>query len=249
MVSVLPRVMVGVTTYEGKDYIFHKCMKHIKELDYPQHLIDVFVVDNSASPNYFYKLRRRGYSNLYRVGRGDNSREALTNSQNKLRALCLEGGYDYLFFVESDLLISPDSLKRLLSYGKPVVGSTYNIGRGEEFIPCIFLDVVTPEGFLGTRALGIVQEGGKMSYYPAEIDSFFAGKEPIKRVHGCGLGCTLVSKDIVSRFPFWCDSRFDNKHSDVYFYLDLKNSGIPVYVDVTVVVPHFPSDWGAVKDR
>ncbi len=60
---------------------------------------------------------------------------------------------------------------------------------------------------------------------------------------------TDVDWDIVKRYPFWCDSRFDNKHADVYFYMNLHNDGIAVYVDTDFNIRHEPSDWHKVSDR
>lgn len=243
-----PRVLVGVTTYEAKDYIFDRCMQSIAAFDYDN--FDVMVVDNSKSFDYFLKLKRRGYQNVFHVDRGKNSREALTKSQNYIRAKMLEGGYDYLLFVESDLLPPPDTIIRLMGYGKPVVGSTYMIGTGDYQVPCIFLDDIRKEGFKATRPLGIkVEDDGRKLRNPREIEMFLNTGGPIKQAHGVGFGCTLIKREIIEKYGFWCDERFDDKHSDVYFYLDLSRDRVPVFVDITGVVPHFPSDWGKVADR
>jgi hypothetical protein len=246
----LPRVLVGITTYEAKDYIFHECMKHVYNINYPQSKFDVVIVDNSAKADYFYKLKRRGYKGLYRVERGENSREAITKAQNKIRKILLEGDYEYLFFVESDLLVPPDIIQRLLSYNKPVVGSVYNIARDSKFVPCIFIDDIMKDGFRGTRPLGVkhVPNGSKI-YDPKEIGDFFGQPGPIQSCHGVGFGATMIRKDVVEHQAFWHDIRFDDKHSDVYFYLDLSRRRIPVFVDITVTVPHHPSDWSRVLDR
>jgi GT2 family glycosyltransferase len=247
-----PKVLVGVTTYQAKDYIFDNCMKHIAQLDYPKNRLDVVIVDNSKSPNYFYKLMRRGYKGLYRVERGANSREAITKAQNKIRKILLSSDYDYLLFIESDLLVPPDTLKRLLSYEKPVIGSTYIIGTGPVKVPCIFVDDIMKGGFRGTRPIGIRHnENGTKTYDKEEIENFFAkNKEfPIVQCHGMGFGCTLIKRQLLDDTVFWYDLRFDDKHSDVYFYLDMSRKQIPVYVDITTIVPHYPTDWAKVSDR
>ena len=243
-----PRILVGITTYEGKDYILDRCMNNILGQDYPKSKFDVVVVDNSKDWNYFLKLKRRGYKNLYHVERGDNSREALTKAQNKIRKLLLEGNYDYLLFVESDLLIPQGTIRRLVAHQKPVVGSVYNIARDHNFIPCIFLDDLSVDGFRATRPLGIKMVDGEKKLDPQEVVDFLK-RGGIQQCHGVGFGCTLIQKQLVERFPFWYDGRFENKHSDVYFYLDLSRESIPVYVDTDVVIYHEPSDWGSVKDR
>jgi glycosyltransferase involved in cell wall biosynthesis len=245
-----PRVLVGVTTYAGKDYILDKCMKHINELQYPKSKIDVVIVDNSPTTAYYLKLIRRGYKRVYHVERGANTREAITKAQNKIRKILLEGDYEYLFFVESDLLIPPDSLIRLMNHSVPVVGSIYNIARDEKFIPCVFVDDVMKGAFRGTRPLGVrPDENGIKRYDFQEVKDFMEQKDNIIRVHGVGFGCTLLRREVIERQPFWCDERFTDKHSDVYFYLDMARAGIPVFVDITANIPHYPSNWDLVKDR
>jgi GT2 family glycosyltransferase len=240
-----PRVLVGITTYKDKDYIFHHCMQKVYALDYSN--FDVVIVDNTKDLNYFFTLKRR-YKNVFHTERGANSREALTKSQNKIRQIFLEGGYDYLLLVESDLLIPADSIRRLMSYGKPVVGSIYFIGTGNIQVPCVFLDDVEKVGFKATRPLGIKPtEDGKKLYDKKEVDDFL--NKGLQQAHGVGFGCTLIIRNIVERFPFWCDERLNDKHSDVYFYLDMQRAGIPVFVDTDITIPHFPSKWEEVKDR
>lgn len=240
-----PRVLVGVTTYWKKDYIFHRCMAHIAAFNYSN--FDVVVVDNSPDLNYFYKLKRK-YKNVFHTPRGENSRVALTRAQNKIRDIVLENDYDYLLFVESDLLPPADSITRLLGFGKAVVGSTYIIGTGDVKVPCIFVDDFTRDGLKSTRPIGIKEdEFGRRYHVPQEVDSFLnRGLQPC---HGCGFGLTLISRDVVERFPFWCDIRLDNKHSDVYFYLDLARNFIQPYIDTDRIIPHFPIPWESVKDK
>lgn len=243
-----PKILIGVTTYEGKDYIFDQCMQHIARLDYKN--FDVVIVDNTKKIDYFLKLRRRGYKNVYRVERGENSRTALTKSQNRIRQLFLEKDYDYLLMVESDLLIPPDSIKRLLSHNKPVVGSVYMIGTNGYQVPCIFVDDVVKDGFMATRPLGVkIRDDGKKFANPEEVQKFLTEGPRLKKVHGVGFGCTLIERRIVEKYPFWFDIRRDDAHSDIYFYLDLSRDKVPVFVDLTTIVPHYPSKWELVADK
>lgn len=249
----LPRVLVGVTVYKGKEYIFDKCIEHIKNFDYPSDKYDLLVVDNTDDGGRWIRKQKRllRLPRVERTARGENSRIALTRSQNLIRKRFLEGDYDYLFMVESDLLVPRDQLKRLISLQLPVVGSTYNISRDKNFIPCIFISGVLVQGLGATRPVGVHRDentGDNARYDPEEVN-FWLKRGGVRRCHGCGLGCTLIERSVVEQFAFWCDVRFENKHSDVYFYLDLERANIPVYVDVTRIIPHFPSKWEEVKDR
>lgn len=245
-----PRILVGITTYDKKHYMLPRCYDAVRNFDYPADKYDVLVVDNTNdNGRYYRKLKKMGLHKVEHTSRGKNSREALTKSQNLIRKRVLEGDYDYLLFVESDLLPEKDQLKRLLSFGKKVVGSTYIIGTGEVKVPCIFLSDVKIGGFKGTRPLGIKRNeaGQNVATDYDEVNAFL--NTGLRRVHGCGFGCTLIHRTVLERTVFWCDERFDNKHSDVYFYLDMERMEEPVFVDTDRIVPHFPTDWALVEDR
>lgn len=231
-----PKVLVAIPTYDGKDYILDECVKCVKSFTYPN--FEYIIVDNTKDVKYFLKLRRRGYkSELHHVSRGSNSRQALCNAQNFAREKAIKEDFDYLLFVESDLLPPTGTIERLLSHNKAVVGVFYLLGVGKFKQPCVFLREYNPKELcVGTRLIK-----------PEEFTKYY--HNGLVRVHGLGLGTTLIRIDIVKRFIFWYDERMDNKHSDVYFYLDCDNNGIPVYLDSDFMVTHFPSDWKNVKDK
>lgn len=229
-----PKVLVAVPTYEGKDYAFEKLSKSIMSFTYPN--FEWIIIDNSESINYFLKLKRRGFKNTHRVPRGENSRQALCNAQNFARDKMLNEGFDYLLFVESDLFPPPDTIQRLIAHNVPVVGVFYLLGTAEIKRPCIFIKEYKHDALtMGTRLIG--KEELKEHYMKG-----------LKRVHGTGLGTTLIRRDIMQKYCFWHDERFSNKHSDVYFYMQLDNDAVPVYVDTDLIVEHQPSEWHDVKD-
>jgi len=259
-----PRILIVTPNYHGKDYSLMKHLGSIKKLDYDNYTH--IMIDNSPDSElwFFRKLKRLGIR-AFRVARGGNSRIALNNAMNFARDYMIEHKYDYMLVVESDLFPRPDTIKRLLSYGKSIIGSFYLIGHAEDdeiydqntrmlregridyntwlvlskgLQPrraCIFELDRKKNGVLGTRNIGVDKT---VEYY----------NNGLKQVHGTGLGCTLIRNDIIMRFPFWTDSRFGNKHHDVYFYMDLHNAGVKVWVDTDVMIEHQPSKWSLVED-
>ena len=232
-----PKVLVAAPTYAGKHYIFRQFYEAISNLEYPNY--SFIIVDNTDDNKAYYtKLKRSGYKNIYRTPRGGNSRNALSISQNFIRQKFIEGGYDYLLSVESDLIPPVDVIQKLMKHQAPIIGSVYYLmdQKTGYRVPCIFFVKINKDGVGGTRLIS-----------RDEIPDYLS--KGVKKVHGVGLGCTLIRRDIVERFSFWTDERFTNKHSDVYFFMELHNAKIPVYVDTDLIVPHFPSDWRGVADR
>jgi len=231
-----PKILVACPTYKGKDYIIDQWVENIKNIDYPN--FDYLIVDNSHTNTYANSLKKRGY-NVVHVSRGNNSREALSNAQNYIREKVLVEGYDYWLSVESDLLPPKEILWSLLLYSKPVVGVIYYLGDWGPEKPhpaCLFVEDKKDSGLNGTRLV-----------HPNELPKIL--NTGLQQIHGVGLGCTLIARWILEKYKFWTDKRFDNKHSDVYFFMNLHNDKIPIFVDTNITVAHFPSDWSKVVDR
>jgi glycosyltransferase involved in cell wall biosynthesis len=258
-----PKVLIGTPIYDKKDYALKTQLEHVRKLNYTN--FDHVFFDNSKSDKYYYKLKSMGLK-VVRVHRGNNSRDALANSMNYMFDYAREGMYDYCLVLENDLFPDPEIVNRLLSHDKRVVCSYYFLGLDEDErkyqeamrlarnreigeeeynsmvkgllikVPCIFVTDKKESGLLGTRIL-TREEGLRM---------FNTG---IQRVHGGGFGATLLSRDVFNKFKCYYDSRFEDKHPDVYFFADLHDAGVPVYLDTSVVIPHQPSSWLSVKDK
>jgi len=237
-----PKVLVGTPTYDGKEYCREEFVKVVQNLDYPNYRW--LIVDNSAKPSYYHKLRRQHPTNVARVSRGKNSRDALANASNYLRKKVLEEGYEYLLMLESDIFPPPDVIWRLLQHGKSVVGAPYQIGFGNNKRLCIFVTEYKPEmGMAGTRIVTVEEERHFIN-------------NGVQQIHGMGVGCVLIHRSILERFAFWYSTADDDrmvlsdvrKHPDVYFYMDLHNAHIPVFIDTDIVCRHENSDWKLVKD-
>lgn len=233
-----PKVLVGVTVYEDKDYIFDEFYANVKNLSYPNY--EVLIVDNSATKKYYSKLKRRGVPVVH-VNRGANSRVAHAKSLNKIRDHFLAGDYEYWMSIESDLIPPVGIIERLMKHDKDTVGCMYNIGYADNTQepprPCLFVTVVNEE----TKSISTKNLNPKEGF-----GLFGKGVMPI---HGCGIGCSLVKRHILEKIPFQYNTDVDTvMHSDVLFYMDMHNMGLQNHVDTDIFIPHFNSKWGNVKD-
>ena len=117
--------------------------------------------------------------------------------------------YDYLFSVDSDIVMPPDTLKKLIAHNKDIVTGMY-IQR----IP-------------GTHALEIFGMGGRMPY------DLIKG-QGLLEIDGCGFGCVLIKSEVFKtiEYPqFVYHSALDHKDTiseDTDFCLKAKNKGFKV---------------------
>lgn len=237
-----PKVLVGTPTYEGKDYCLDAFVQNIRKINYPNW--NYCIVDNSRKKNYYHKLQRKYPGRVVHVNRGENSRSALANSSNYLRKKALDEGYDYLLMLEVDLFPPKDVIQRLMRHNKKVIGHPYFTGMGDKKRPCIFVVDKQSEQMWGSKWLEA-----------EEWNKYLDGG--VHQVHGMGVGCVLIHKSILERFPFYYSSadevRMADKESrrypDTYFYLEMHNNGIPVFIDSSVIVPHDHRGYANLVDK
>jgi cellulose synthase/poly-beta-1,6-N-acetylglucosamine synthase-like glycosyltransferase len=233
----LPKILIFTPIYEEKDYCLDMFLRKARQIKYPnkRHIF----IDNSKDLKYYTKLKRKLQPmgiEVFHVDRGNNSRESLARAQNMARKKFLEGKYDYLFSLESDIMIEPDTIEKLLVKGKDVISAVYMIGTNGVRIPCITLpeynDTIKA---MGTRLLK-----------REEINRYV--NNGVQRVAAAGMGACLMHHSVIERFAFKYDPRFDG-HSDIYFFNDCFNNRIPVFVNSDIVLEHDNSDWADVRDR
>lgn len=140
----------------------------------------------------------------------------IASSRMWLANQAIEKGATHLFFVDSDMLFPPDTLKRLLAHEKDIVGADYNKRK----FP---LETVT-------------------SYLP-DVDK--SETEPFK-VNIAGTGALLIKTNVftdpkVDKNWFSFGRNAEGKNvigEDGWFCLNARNAGYDIFVDPTLKVLH-----------
>lgn len=91
--------------------------------------------------------------------------------------LALEGGYEYIFFLDDDVLLHPESIIRLMSHKLPIVSGVY-CRRAPPIVP------VMMRNFAGGRHW---------------VTQFFAPS--LIEVDVVGAGCLLIHRSVLERLP------------------------------------------------
>lgn len=133
--------------------------------------------------------------------------------------------YDYLFSVDSDMIIPKNALTKMLDADKDIVTGLY-IQR----IP-------------GTHTLEVymVDPTGGLVNIPYDLLKHHHG---LVEIAGCGFGCVLVKGDVFRKmeYPhFYYQSALDHKNTvseDVYFCKKARDLNFKVWVDTTIHCDH-----------
>lgn len=234
--SVNPKVLLAAPTSFVKDYCFFEWYLNILNFTYPN--LDILLVDNSKGKGYAKYLASYSRIEVMHVEpNGRVTQEFITESQNKIREYFLKNDYDYLFSLESDIFPQqPDIIERLMREDVPIITAPYMIGQGRE--SHLLISYFVKSWVAQNSVFGMVLP---MSY------SFFLMDGGVKDVAQCGIGCTLIKREIMEQFEFRIEKN-SPAHSDSFLYSDLYLSGIPAYIHTGCPVEHRNQDWGLVMN-
>ena len=132
--------------------------------------------------------------------------------------------YDYLFSVDSDIVLPQDSLVKMLHHNVDMVSGVYIQRKKDVEIVEVYRQ----------NAWGGVSNVPLESLYPAGLHE----------IDGCGFGCVLVRSDVIRKigYPqFEYHSAIDHKDTvseDVDFCRKAKQTGARIFVDSTIICDH-----------
>jgi FkbM family methyltransferase len=154
--------------------------------------------------------------------------------RNLIAHWTINGGYDYLFAVDSDISFYPDTLVRLLSHNKDLVCGVY-IQR----IP-------------GTHTIEVMRRNPQGGI--THVDWPDIKDQGLVPIDGCGFGCSLIKAEVFKGLPyphFFYQSAIDHANTiseDVYFCMKAKEAGFELWCDTDVICEHTGS-WTFQVDR
>jgi hypothetical protein len=230
----LPRVLIAVPTYEGKNYCLPEFLENISNFSYPRHLLDFYIADNSATNENAKMINKKyGIKVFWKDYTGVPVFEKMADSHNQLRRYFLESDCDYILHLESDIFPPHDVIERLLWANKPIVNALYQIFDGSWRTPCIAINDKR-------------NKNHNEFVFHATLDAFWhwwiEGKT--QETFIAGIGCCLMQKKVMKVFPFRNDNQ-DQKPPDTYFAEDLRTMGVQNYVDTSTLCFHWnKEDWG-----
>jgi hypothetical protein len=113
----LPKILIACPNHEVKEYSFQRWIDNVKSLTYPNY--DIFVSDNS--PNEDFIKRWKNQVPMERID--TKGMEALgvkrqNYSMEQIRQKFLNGDYERLMVIESDIIPPPNVIEEMMKWGK-----------------------------------------------------------------------------------------------------------------------------------
>jgi glycosyltransferase involved in cell wall biosynthesis len=220
MANPAPKVLIGCVTYDKDSAYLESFLKSIREQQYTGY--DLLFVDTSTAQGYDAVLRSSGAIVTRDSNDLDKPIKKITGGRAKVREHFLEHGYDYLFFVDTDVVLPKDALARLIADQKDAVGGIYlaiqNI-QGKKVLLPVVADFTNEADSCRPMALWEVLN------------------DRVKEVAWIGFGCMLISRKVLEKVSF----RYYEKSmsgEDVAFCVDARKAGFKVFGDFGVKCQH-----------
>ena len=126
---MLPKILIAAPTSEKKNYCFLDWICNVKKIDYPSEKMEVMLADNSYTYKYIEYLRSLGIKTVHDEKQEKTPIEYICESHNAIRDYFLKKDFDYLFHLESDVMVESQTLRTLLFHSieknLPVVSASY----------------------------------------------------------------------------------------------------------------------------
>lgn len=223
-----PKVLICAPQHESKNYIFDEWSKRVNALTYPNY--DVFLADNSPNEDNLKRINEKGIRAVLVPQSEKGLKQTIADAHNRCRKEAIEGGYEYILHLETDIIPPLDVIERLLSHNKKICAGTYDVLHGSERKAMIQTD----ENLHKMIKYRVFE-------YPENAEPlFFDGT--VKKVFHAGLGCVLIHVSVLARIPFRYEAGLDY-HPDTFFALDCFHSNTDIYVDTNIYCDHHNRTW------
>jgi FkbM family methyltransferase len=141
--------------------------------------------------------------------------------------------YDYLFSVDSDIILPKDALKKMIAADKDVISGLYIQRIPNTHTLEVYMDV--PNGGCTNIPYHLIKGTG------------------IVKIAACGMGCALIKGEVFRKlqYPhFFYKSALNHKDTvseDVYFCSKARDAGFDIWADSSIMCDHKGSSYFKVQ--
>jgi FkbM family methyltransferase len=143
--------------------------------------------------------------------------------------------YDYMFSVDSDIVLPKDALKKMLAADKDIISGLYIQRIPNTHTLEVYMD--TPNGGCTNIPYPLIKDRG------------------VVEIAGCGMGCALIKSEVFRKmeYPHFVYKSAltmrDTVSEDVYFCQKARSIGFTVWADSTIECDHKGTNFFRVREE
>ena len=218
----MKKVLIGIGTCNKFEYVESHCFDSIRKQTYKN--FDVLVIDNSANEKHYLDLLCKNPDFIIKhIPRAKYFRDVVALTRKEIIDYTIN--YDYLFFVDVDHILKPNTLEALLSHQKDFVTGTIGYLHRKE--TTIFKE----------KKIGVVTRTIAYSWKELDYAAKFE-KQRLIEISSCGLACALIKTSFLIGIEFFVSHSTVSFGEDTHFCMDLRKKGVRLYCDLKIKPMH-----------
>ncbi len=217
----MPKVLIGVVTYGKQRYCLDDFLMCLSKQTVKA---DVLFVVNHGESAYATLIRSKGWNAVEDPKPASTRIEKILNGRKHIRDHALKNDYDFLLFLDSDVMLPARALEYLLRTNGDVISGAYlnafEVDGKTVIAPVLFKDLGSGECQLFT-------------YEGAAVPRVF-------EIGAAGFGCTLISKKVLQAVDLRAMGSSQSGGEDIAFYVDARAKGFKTVANTFVKCLHLP---------
>ena len=231
---MVAKVLVGCPTCDMHEAFLEEYLDAIKNLDYSDY--DILLFEDSKTDSYSKRIIERGVEVIREDYGGEVPEKPIARiveGRNRLREEALKRGYDYLLFIDQDIIPPKDIIRKLVGRDKKIISGIYYktatmvyrddegkvIRKKEAPLPMIFGHLPGMKDKMRTISAEDVEE------------------DKLLDIRSCGAGCLMIHRDVLEKVKFrWLEETGGSE--DTCFCTDAVNLGFEIFADTSAKCKH-----------
>jgi GT2 family glycosyltransferase len=247
-----PIIMIGLPMSEGSKWIFPLLMNMIDGFHYHKKNIVLTISISNSGQTFVDEImtyaKLNGYKYLDFLVTTDNPHynnkmESVYANRERIRNLAIEKNVDYIFFIDTDVVMERDTLSKLVDYcerGKcDIAAGAYFYKIEETPKPMLFKSAVDIKEFFGMGENDKYEASSYMEDKCTGLGHFKIAKDWMDgKCHYAGatnMGCTLISKKCFD-IPFTPENCYGTE--DLAWFAKAQEKNYRLLVDTSLKLFH-----------
>ncbi len=253
---------------ERHKHLLDKWISHLDKLTYPD--FDVLLVDTTPDTKRYYKFLKKKKvqgKKIELIRRGWDYKkyhvlQLLAYAIEDIRQYFLANDYDFLFFLDDDIFIPKNSIQKLLSRNKDIVGFIVHILDKAHRKPCVFKtgELIFSGNHTNFFTFTEINEykkfvkkfkEGTLNRQERLLKDFIIKdkwKPDLMKVYGMGTGCLMIKKKVLKEVPFRTHETFI-LGEDIWFFQECNDKHFEYWLDTTVRAKHKNTNWNIINQK
>lgn len=232
------KVLIAAPSSNRHDYVIEEWLEALSKQTYKN--FDILIIDTSETTKYYNYLKRKGIRVMRRKWNPKKNTilQHLADVREIYRKIAIDEGYDYLFNLDTDIIVPMTALEDLIAFDKDQVHYVVHVFPKEVgYRPCVF-----KSGKILMNQKNPKRNG--LEYYSWSWVNKNKGK--LLKVYGGGFGVMLIKRKVFKEVPFRTHPTF-NFGEDLWYYAEADAKGFESWCYVKRI-PHKNASWdGIVK--